>query len=85
MAGVDILATAFNGANAAFISEQYARWLDNPGSVDVSFGPTKPAGASNWIQTIPGQGWFAYFRFYGPTEPYFSKTWQLNDIERIQP
>ena len=37
MAGVDILATAFNGANAAFISEQYARWLDNPGSVDASF------------------------------------------------
>jgi 2-oxoglutarate dehydrogenase E1 component len=37
MAGVDILATAFNGANAAFIAEQYARWLDNPGSVDASF------------------------------------------------
>jgi hypothetical protein len=35
-------------------------------------------------QTIPGQGWFAYFRFYGPTEPYFSKSWQLNDIELIQ-
>jgi 2-oxoglutarate dehydrogenase E1 component len=37
MAGVDILATAFNGANAAFIAELYARWVANPGSVDASF------------------------------------------------
>ncbi len=55
------------------------------GSVDVVFGPRKPAGASNWIQTTPGKGWFAYFRFYAPTEPYFAKTWQLNDITPIQP
>jgi 2-oxoglutarate dehydrogenase E1 component len=37
MAGVDILATAFNGANAAFIADLYARWVANPGSVDASF------------------------------------------------
>jgi len=37
MAGVDILATAFNGANAAFIAELYARWVANPGAVDASF------------------------------------------------
>ena len=37
MAGVDLLATAFNGANAAFIAELYARWVANPGSVDASF------------------------------------------------
>ena len=37
MAGVDILATAFNGANAAFIAELYARWVANPGAVDPSF------------------------------------------------
>lgn len=55
------------------------------GSVDVDFGPIRTAGAKNWIQTTPGKGWFAYFRFYGPTEPYFAKTWQLNDITPIQP
>ena len=38
MAGVDILVTAFNGANAAFISDLYARWVDRPDSVDASFG-----------------------------------------------
>ena len=37
MAGVDILATAFNGANAAFIADLYARWAERPGSVDASF------------------------------------------------
>lgn len=37
MAGIDILATAFNGANAAFIADLYARWVNNPASVDESF------------------------------------------------
>ena len=37
MAGVDILATAFNGANAAFIADLYARWVANPAGVDASF------------------------------------------------
>ena len=37
MAGVDILATALNGGNAAFIADMYARWVENPDSVDSSF------------------------------------------------
>ncbi len=37
MAGVDILATAFSGGNAAFIADTYARWVANPDSVDGSF------------------------------------------------
>jgi 2-oxoglutarate dehydrogenase E1 component len=37
MAGVDILASAFTGANAAFLAEIYARWAADPGSVDPSF------------------------------------------------
>ena len=37
MAGVDLLATAFNGANAAFIAEMYARWIADPASVDAGF------------------------------------------------
>jgi 2-oxoglutarate dehydrogenase E1 component len=37
MAGVDILASVFNGANAAFLADMYARWVENPGSVDSSF------------------------------------------------
>jgi len=36
---------------------------------------------NNWIKTIPGQGWFAMFRLYGPLEPTFDGTWKLNNIE----
>ena len=37
MAGVDVLASAFNGGNAAFIADLYARWASDPGTVDPSF------------------------------------------------
>lgn len=37
MAGVDILASAMTGANAAFLADLYARWVEKPDSVDPSF------------------------------------------------
>jgi 2-oxoglutarate dehydrogenase E1 component len=40
MAGVDVLASVFNGANAAFLADSYARWVENPASVDASFAET---------------------------------------------
>jgi hypothetical protein len=58
----------------------------NPdGSVDLFFGPAPPPGKpqTNWIKTLPGKGWFTYFRLYGPTQPYFDRSWVLEDIERI--
>lgn len=57
--------------------------VNDDGSVDIWFGPERPAAAHNWIQTMPGKGWFSYFRFYAATEAYFDKSWQLNDIEEI--
>jgi hypothetical protein len=40
------------------------------GSVDIRCGPKSRAGSEkNWIPTVPGRNWFAYFRFYQPTEP----------------
>jgi len=54
------------------------------GSMDVYFGPTAPAGKeANWVQTEPGKGWFAYFRFYGPTEAFFDKSWALPDVVKL--
>jgi hypothetical protein len=57
----------------------------NPdGSVDVYVGPKAPPGfEKNWIPSVPGQGWFAYVRLYGPTEAYFDRSWPLPDFERI--
>ena len=54
------------------------------GSIDLYFGPKAPQGMeSNWIQTIPGKAWFGYFRWYGPTKPYYDKSWKLTDFEPI--
>lgn len=57
----------------------------NPdGSVDVYFGPTAPAGQeSNWIQTVPGKGWFTVLRLYGALEPWFDKPWRPGEIELV--
>jgi len=58
---------------------------NSDGSVDIYFGPTAPKGfENNWIQTNPGKGWFLIFRFYGPTETFFDKTWKLGDIEKVK-
>ncbi len=37
MAGVDVIATAMNGANAQFIAQLYAKWVAAPNSVDPDF------------------------------------------------
>jgi hypothetical protein len=57
--------------------------INDDGSFDILFGPEKPAGQGNWIQTVPGKGFFPMFRFYRPTEAFFDKTWQLNDVESV--
>ncbi|MCG3146141.1 MAG: hypothetical protein HONDAALG_04002 [Gammaproteobacteria bacterium] len=56
------------------------------GSTTVYFGPTQPAGVDrgNWIQTLPGKGWFTILRLYGPLEPFFDKTWRPSEIELVQ-
>jgi hypothetical protein len=53
------------------------------GSVDLYFGPKIPKGKpqNNWIKTIPGRGWFTYFRLYGPTKAYFDRSWVLPDVK----
>jgi hypothetical protein len=54
-------------------------------AVDLHFGPTAPAGhESAWIQTIPGKGWFAYFRINGPEAAAFDGTWKPGDFELVR-
>ncbi|HEY7304221.1 MAG TPA: DUF1254 domain-containing protein [Bryobacteraceae bacterium] len=55
------------------------------GSADLYFGPTPPAGKeSNWVKTIPSKGFFLYFRWYGPLQAYFDKSWKLPDIQEVK-
>ena len=65
------------------VSSQTKGLQTNPdGSVDVYFGSKAPSGKeSNWIETIPGKGWNAILRLYGPLEPWFNKTWRPGEIE----
>src|SRR5689334_12194584 len=60
MAGVDILASAFSGANAAFLAEQYARWATNPVSVDPTFAELFGAlneDARSVLEEATGASW----------------------------
>ena len=54
------------------------------GGIDIYFGPKAPKGKeANWIPTVKDRRFFLLFRFYGPKKAVFDKSWQLNDIERI--
>lgn len=59
--------------------------LPKQGSTDLYFGPTAPAGQEGrWIKTIPGKGWFAYFRIYGPEKPAFDGSWKPEDFVAVK-
>ena len=63
MPGVDLLASALNGANAAYVADLYARWAGDPSSVDPSFaelfaslgdearGVMEDASGASWAPT----------------------------------
>jgi hypothetical protein len=69
--------------NKAALSS-YDKLKTNPdGSIDLYFGPQPPQGnETNWVKTSPEKGWFTYFRWYGPTQTFFDKSWKLPDIEK---
>jgi len=55
------------------------------GSIDLFIGKEAPKGMeSNFMKTTDKDGWFVYFRLYAPTQPFFDKTFQLNDFELVE-
>jgi hypothetical protein len=56
------------------------------GAVRLVFSPAKPPGVpeANWIQTNPEKGFFAYFRWYSPTEAFFDRSWKMDNIVEIK-
>ena len=55
------------------------------GSTDLYLGPKAPVGKqANWLATVPGKGYFAILRLYGPTEAAIDKTWKPGDIEKVK-
>ena len=55
------------------------------GSTDIYVGPKAPVGKeSNWLTSVPGRGFFAILRLYGPTETALNRTWRAGDFEEIK-
>ena len=58
--------------------------MNEDGSVDILFGPEQPAELpNNWIQTVPGKGWFTVLRLYAPLDAWYDQTWRPGDVEAI--
>ncbi len=71
------------GQRLPSVSQYSSPIVNADGSIDITFGPTKPSGKANWIETVPGKGFFPMFRFYSPKEAYFDKSWQLEDVKEV--
>jgi hypothetical protein len=70
-------------------SQDYPTPAAAPGKDDsttVYFAPKLPNGvnAGNWIQTVPGKGWFTILRLYSPTEAFFDKRWRPSEIVPVE-
>ncbi|MBX9840464.1 MAG: DUF1254 domain-containing protein [Xanthobacteraceae bacterium] len=59
---------------------------NSDGSVDLWFGPSKPANApdSNWIQTVNGRNFLATIRLYGTGVEFFDQTWKPDDVVKVE-
>ena len=73
-----------NGQPFPSVSSYTKPIVNADGSIDIVFGPDEPKEKGNWIKTVPGKGWFPIFRFYGPAQAYFDKTWKLEDIVAVK-
>lgn len=57
--------------------------INADGSTDIYFGPNSPGEGRNWLRTLPGKGFFVILRLYGPTKPFFDKSWKPGDLEKM--
>ena len=56
---------------------------NSDGSTDIYFGPKAPKGKeANWAPTVDGHDYFLLFRFYGPPQSLFDKSWKLPDLNK---
>ena len=59
---------------------------NSDGSIDLWFGPAKPANApeSNFIQTVSGRNFLVALRLYGTGVEFFDQTWKPDDVVKVQ-
>jgi hypothetical protein len=51
---------------------------------DTTQAQPLPMTGKNWLATVPGKGYFAVLRLYGPTEPALTKTWKPGDVTKMK-
>jgi hypothetical protein len=58
---------------------------NSDGSIDLWFGPSKPAGTpdSNFIQTVDGRNFLVALRLYGTEVEFFDQTWKPDDVVKV--
>jgi hypothetical protein len=66
------------------LNEAVAKNAD--GSVDLWFGPSKPADApdTNFIQTVNGRNFLAMVRLYGTGVEFFDQSWKPDDVAKVK-
>jgi hypothetical protein len=73
-----------NGQPFPSLGSRDAPTLNTDGSTDLYLGPETPTGKErNWLATVPGKGYFAVLRLYGPTAAAIDKRWKPGDIEKV--
>jgi hypothetical protein len=73
------------GRPMSVLNSQMNLPVNADGSIDMYFGPTPPPqGEKSWVKTKPGEGFFMYFRLYGPLEPFYDKSWKVNDVVKVK-
>lgn len=72
------LMPSINGMNEVKANED--------GSVDLFFGPSRPADApeSNWIQTVEGRAFLVTIRLYGTGTEFYDQAWKPDDVVKIK-
>lgn len=66
------------------LNEAVAKNAD--GSIDLWFGPSRPAEApdTNFIQTVNGRNFIATVRLYGTGVEFFDQSWKPDDVVRVK-
>ena len=56
------------------------------GSIDLYFGPQKPANVadSNWIQTADGRDFLVALRLYGTGVEFYDQSWKPDDVVKVK-
>lgn len=83
----------YNAEDRSMVRNEAFRWgvnsyaeniaVEESGAVMLHFAPDLPEGIAleNWIQTNPDEGYFVWFRTYGPTEAWYDGSWVLPDVQ----